>query len=145
MLKQLYLINLIEKDWPLFEELFGSSFQKQVSVHTRIPNTHHCLDILLNRPFKKGQLIMKRINSQINQAIKLRCLKIVQTLLSNQDKRKIAAYQILISKRLLKRILLLKIARYHHYVLYSCIIGGIILDTSIDNVYLLVLTAVNYI
>ena len=47
---------------------------------------HH----LLNRPFKKGQLIMKRINSQINQAIKLRCLKIVQTLLSNQDKRKIA-------------------------------------------------------
>ena len=33
----------LAKDWPLFEELFGSSFQKQVSVHTRIPNTHHCL------------------------------------------------------------------------------------------------------
>ena len=31
---------------------------------------------------------MKWINSQINQAIKLRCLKIVQTLLSNQDKRR---------------------------------------------------------
>ena len=42
----------------------------------------------LNRPFKKGQLIMKWINSQINQAIKLRCLKIVQTLLSNQEKRR---------------------------------------------------------
>ena len=43
---------------------------------------------MLNRPFKKGQLIMKWINSQINQAIKLRCLKIVQTLLSNQEKRR---------------------------------------------------------
>jgi hypothetical protein len=32
--------GVIEKDWPLFEELFGSSFQKQVSVHTRIPNSH---------------------------------------------------------------------------------------------------------
>jgi aspartyl/asparaginyl beta-hydroxylase (cupin superfamily) len=64
--------------------VFGSSFQKQVSVHTRIPNTHHCLK--LNRPFKKEQLIMKWINSQINQAIKLRCLKIAQTLLSNQEK-----------------------------------------------------------
>ena len=31
---------------------------------------------------------MKWINSQINQAIKLRCLKIVQTLLSNQEKRR---------------------------------------------------------
>ena len=31
---------------------------------------------------------MKWMNSQINQAIKLRCLKIVQTLLSNQEKRR---------------------------------------------------------
>ena len=87
---------VVAKDWPLFEELFGSSFQKQVSVHTRIPNTHHCLK--LNRPFKKGQLIMKWINSQINQAIKLRCLKIVQTLLSNQDKRRMRVSRILIKE-----------------------------------------------
>jgi hypothetical protein len=28
---------------PLFEQLIGSSFQKQVSVHTKTPDTHHCL------------------------------------------------------------------------------------------------------
>ena len=45
-------VIIIAKDWPLFEELFGSSFQKQVSVHTRIPNTHHCVINLIG-PLRK--------------------------------------------------------------------------------------------